>query len=401
MQKIELLAPAGNLEKLKYAYLYGADACYIGGTDFSLRANAKNFSIEDIQTACEYAHERNKKVYVTVNIIFHNEDYKGLEEYLQKLDKIGVDAIIIADLFIIDLVKKLNLKLKIHISTQNSTLNYKAVEFLSKYENVERIVLARECNKEEIKEIISKTKLGIECFLHGAMCSSYSGRCTLSNYFTNRDANRGGCAQICRWEFPLYDKDYKLISTDTLFTMSSKDLSMINSLKEMIDLGICSLKVEGRMRSNYYVATVINTYRCAIDDYYNHKLDTNKINYYKRILDRVANRESVCQFFDKIVDVNSQYYLGRNEVSNQDFLGIVLDYDQKTNMVILTQRNYFKTGDIAEIFGPNIETFSFKIPNIYDNDGNLLEVANHPEQIIKFKLDKQVYPNDIMRIKIN
>lgn len=401
MQKIELLAPAGNLEKLKYAYLYGADACYIGGTDFSLRANAKNFSIEDIQTACEYAHERNKKVYVTVNIIFHNEDYKGLEEYLQKLDKIGVDAIIIADLFIIDLVKKLNLKLKIHISTQNSTLNYKAVEFLSKYENVERIVLARECNKEEIKEIISKTKLGIECFLHGAMCSSYSGRCTLSNYFTNRDANRGGCAQICRWEFPLYDKDYKLISTDTLFTMSSKDLSMINSLKEMIDLGICSLKVEGRMRSNYYVATVINTYRCAIDDYYNHKLDTNKINYYKRILDRVANRESVCQFFDKIVDVNSQYYLGRNEVSNQDFLGIVLDYDHKTNMVILTQRNYFKTGDTAEIFGPNIETFSFKIPNIYDNDGNLLEAANHPEQIIKFKLDKQVYPNDIMRIKIN
>ena len=401
MQKIELLAPAGNLEKLKYAYLYGADACYIGGTDFSLRANAKNFSIEDIKTACEYAHERNKKVYVTVNIIFHNEDYKGLEEYLQKLDKIGVDAIIIADLFIIDLVKKLNLKLKIHISTQNSTLNYKAVEFLSKYENVERIVLARECNKEEIKEIISKTKLGIECFLHGAMCSSYSGRCTLSNYFTNRDANRGGCAQICRWEFPLYDKDYKLISTDTLFTMSSKDLSMINSLKEMIDLWICSLKVEGRMRSNYYVATVINTYRCAIDDYYNHKLDTNKINYYKRILDRVANRESVCQFFDKIVDVNSQYYLGRNEVSNQDFLGIVLDYDQKTNMVILTQRNYFKTGDTAEIFGPNIETFSFKIPNIYDNDGNLLEAANHPEQIIKFKLDKQVYPNDIMRIKIN
>ncbi|MCI6001903.1 MAG: U32 family peptidase C-terminal domain-containing protein, partial [Tenericutes bacterium] len=263
------------------------------------------------------------------------------------------------------------------------------------------IVLARECNKEEIKEIISKTKLGIECFLHGAMCSSYSGRCTLSNYFTNRDANRGGCAQICRWEFPLYNKDYKLISTDTLFTMSSKDLSMINSLKEMIDLGICSLKVEGRMRSNYYVATVINTYRCAIDDYYNHKLDTNKINYYKRILDRVANRESVCQFFDKIVDVNSQYYLGRNEVSNQDFLGIVLDYDQKTNMVILTQRNYFKTGDTAEIFGPNIETFSFKIPNIYDNDGNLLEAANHPEQIIKFKLDKQVYPNDIMRIKIN
>lgn len=400
MQKIELLAPAGNLEKLKYAYLYGADACYIGGTSFSLRANAKNFSLEDIKTACIYAHKLGKKVYVTVNIIFHNEDYEGLEEYLKKLDSIGVDAIIIADLFIIDLVTKLGLKLKIHVSTQNSTLNYKAVEFLSKYDNVERIVLARECSSEEIKKIIESTKIGIECFLHGAMCSSFSGRCALSNYFTNRDANRGGCAQICRFEFPLYDKNYKLIESDTLFTMSSKDLSMISKLKDMIDLGICSLKVEGRMRSNYYVATVINTYRNAIDDYYSNKLDKNKINYYKRILDRVANRESVCQFFDKMVDVNSQYYSGRNEVSNQDFLGVVLDYDEKTKMVTLTQRNYFKKGDEVEIFGPNIETFAFVIPNIYDKEGNIIEVANHPEQIVKFKLDNKVYKDDIMRIKI-
>ena len=401
MQKIELLAPAGNLEKLKYAYLYGADACYIGGTDFSLRANAKNFSLEDIQTACDYAHERNKKVYVTVNIIFHNEDYKGLEEYLQRLDKIGVDAIIIADLFIIDLVKKLNLKLKIHISTQNSTLNYKAVEFLSKYENVERIVLARECNKEEIKEIISKTKLGIECFLHGAMCSSYSGRCTLSNYFTNRDANRGGCAQICRWEFPLYDKDYKLISTDTLFTMSSKDLSMINNLKEMIDLGICSLKVEGRMRSNYYVATVINTYRGIIDDYYANKLTEDKLDYYTKVLERVANREAVVQFWDKLPTVNEQYYLGRNEASNQDFLGIVLDYDEENKMVTITERNYFEKGIEVEVFGPNIETFSFIMPDIYNEDGEVVEAARHPEEILRFKLDKKVYKNDMIRVKIS
>ena len=173
MAKIELLAPAGNLEKLKYAFLYGADACYIGGTSFSLRANAQNFSLDDIKKACQYAHQLNKKIYVTVNMIFHNDDYNDLENYLKKLDEIGVDAIIIADLFIIDLVKKLNLSLKIHISTQNSTLNYKTVEFFEKYPNVERVVLARECSKEEIKEIISHTHLGIECFLHGAMCSSY------------------------------------------------------------------------------------------------------------------------------------------------------------------------------------------------------------------------------------
>lgn len=400
-KKVELLAPAGNLEKLKYAFMYGADACYIGGNSFSLRANAKNFSKEEIKEACDYAKKIGKKVYVTVNIIFHNDDYEGLEEYLKNLDEIGVDAIIIADLFIIKLVEKLKLNLKIHISTQDSTMNVESVKFLSKLPNVERVVLARECSKEEIKEIISNTDLGIECFLHGAMCSALSGRCTLSNYFTNRDANRGGCAQICRWEFPLYNKNKKLIKSDTLFTLSSKDLSMITKLGEMIDIGVCSLKVEGRMRSNYYIATIINTYRNAIDDYLSNNLTSDKIDYYKKLLDRCANRESICQFFENTSDVSKQYYLGRNEVSNQDFLGIILDYDDKTKIVTLTQRNYFKKGDIVEIFGPNIKTFEMIIPDIYDNGNNLLEVANHPEQIIKFKLDKKVYPNDIMRIKIN
>lgn len=400
-KKIELLAPAGNLEKLKYAFMYGADACYIGGKKFSLRANALNFSIEEIKEACEYAHKINKKVYVTVNIIFHNEDYEGLEDYLKQLDKIGVDAIIIADLFIIDLVQKLKLKLKIHISTQNSTMNLKSVKYLSSLHNVERIVLARECSKKEIKEIIKSTNVGIECFAHGAMCSALSGRCTLSNYFTNRDANRGGCAQICRWEFPLYDKSKKLIKSDTLFTLSSKDLSMITKISEMIDIGICSLKVEGRMRSNYYIATVINTYKNAIDDYLSNNLTKTKINYYKKILDRCANRESTCQFFNKQKDIDRQYYLGRNEVSNQDFLGIIVDYDDRTKIVTLTQRNYFKKGDIVEIFGPNIKTIKIKIPDIYDSDNNLLSSANHPEQIIKFKLNNKVYKNDIMRIKIN
>lgn len=400
MNKIELLAPAGNLEKLKFAYLYGADACYIGGRDYSLRANAKNFSIEEIREATLYAHNLGKKVYVTVNIVFHNDDVLDITNYLKELEGAKVDAIIISDPFIIDIINKNNINLKVHISTQASTLNYKTVLFWKSI-GVERVVLARELLKEEIKEIIEKTGMEVEIFVHGAMCSSYSGRCTLSNYFTNRDANRGGCAQICRWEFPLYDSRMKEIESPTKFTASSKDLMMASSIKEIIKLGIISLKVEGRMRSNYYVATVINTYRSLIDDYYDNNLTDEKLKYYIKVLNRVANREATVQFWDKIPSVNEQYYLGRNEVSNQDFLGIVTDYDDKSKMVTITERNYFAKGDEVEVFGPNIETFSFIMPDIYDEEGNKVNIARHPEEILKFKLDKKVYKNDIIRVKIS
>ena len=399
-KKVELLAPAGNLEKLKFAFLYGADACYIGGRNYSLRANAKNFSIEEIQEAVKYAHNLNKKVYVTVNIVFHNEDIKGIKEYLMALSEAKVDAIIVSDPLIIDIINDNNIKLKVHISTQASTLNYEAVSFW-KSQGVERVVLAREMSKNEIKEIIDKTGMEIETFVHGAMCSSYSGRCVLSNYFTKRDANRGGCAQICRWEFPLYDKNNNMIESETKFTASSKDLMMLTKVKEMIEIGIVSLKVEGRMRSNYYVATVINTYRNLIDDYYENKLTEEKVEYYQKILDRVANREATVQFWDKLPTVNEQYYLGRNEVSNQDFLGIVKDYDETTSMVTITERNYFQTGDEVEIFGPNIKPFSFKMPDIYNEDGEKVNIGRHPEEILKLKLDKKVYPNDMIRIKIS
>ncbi|MDY5058990.1 MAG: U32 family peptidase [Bacilli bacterium] len=399
-KKVELLAPAGNLEKLKFAFLYGADACYIGGRNYSLRANAKNFSIEEIQEAVKYAHNLNKKVYVTVNIVFHNEDIKGIKEYLIALSEAKVDAIIVSDPLIIDIINDNNINLKVHISTQASTLNYEAVSFW-KSQGVERVVLAREMSKNEIKEIIDKTGMEIETFVHGAMCSSYSGRCVLSNYFTKRDANRGGCAQICRWEFPLYDKNNNMIESETKFTASSKDLMMLTKVKEMIEIGIVSLKVEGRMRSNYYVATVINTYRNLIDDYYENKLTEEKVEYYQKILDRVANREATVQFWDKLPTVNEQYYLGRNEVSNQDFLGIVKDYDETTSMVTITERNYFQTGDEVEIFGPNIKPFSFKMPDIYNEDGEKVNIGRHPEEILKFKLDKKVYPNDMIRIKIS
>ena len=398
MKKIELLSPAGDLNRLKLAFSYGADACYIGGREFSLRANANNFSIEEINEACEYAHKIGKKVYVTVNIVFQNEDYEGILNYLKELEKANVDALIVSDLSIIKIIKDNKLNLNIHISTQFSTANIEVAKFFKDLK-AERVVLARELSKEEIKEIIDKVGIEVETFIHGAMCSSYSGRCILSNYFTNRDANRGGCAQICRWDFDLYDKD-KLIESDTKFTMSCKDLSMIEHIGEMIDIGVSSLKVEGRMRSNYYIATVINTYRNAIDDYYNNKLTKERIEYYKKILDRVANRDSICQFFDKFPDKDGQYFLGRQEVSNQDFLGIVLDYNEKEKIATITQRNYFKLGDVIEVFGPNIETFSFELKEMYDEEGKNLEIANHPEQIIRIKLDRKVYKDDILRVKI-
>ena len=396
MKKIELLSPAGSIEKLKIALLYGADAVYFGGRNYSLRANAKNLGLTEIREACCYAHNLGKKVYVTVNIVFHNEDVNGLVDYLRELEKCGVDAIIVSDPLVINIVHENKINIPIHISTQYSSVNYETVKFFRDL-GVERVVLGRETSKEEIKEIIDKTGIEVETFVHGAMCASYSGRCVLSNYFTNRDANRGGCSQICRWNFDLC-VDNKKIDTDTQFTMCSKDLCMLEYLPDMIDIGISSLKVEGRMRSIYYIATVINTYRRAIDEYYDGKLTDDKINYYLKVLARVANRDSCSQFFNRFPDVKEQYFLGRDEVSNQDYLGIVNSYDGE--YVTLTQKNYFKSGDLVEFISPDRETFSYVIPDIYDIDGNKLECARHPEEVVRFKLDREVCEYDMMRFKI-
>ena len=399
MNKIELLSPAGSLEKLKIAFMYGADACYIGGYKYGLRANAINFSLDEIKQACDYAHNLNKKVYVTINIVFHNEDIEGIVEYLRELERAGVDAIIVSDPLIIDVLKDNNIKIPLHISTQASSLNYETVMFW-KNNGAARVVLGRELHESEIKEIIDKTGIEIETFVHGAMCSSYSGRCVLSNYFTGRDANRGGCAQICRWTFKLCDSNKKEIVGNVDFSLAVKDLSLINELENMIKLGITSLKIEGRMRSNYYIATVVSIYREAIDAYYSNTLTTDKKNRFDKILNRVANRDSKEQFFSTFPNKDGNYYIGRNEISNQDYLGLVLDYDEDKNMVILCERNYFKKGDEVEFFGPNIKTFSFKIDKMYDEDDNLIDVANHPEQIVKIKIDRKLYKNNIMRIKI-
>lgn len=395
-EKVELLAPAGSIERLKMALLYGADAVYIGGRDYSLRANAKNFSIEEIKESCDYAHKLGKKVYVTVNIVFHNEDTKGLVEYLKKLAECQVDAIIVSDPLVIKIVKENKINLAIHISTQYSSVNYEVVNFWKEM-GATRVVLGRETSREEIKDIIDKTGMEIEIFIHGAMCASYSGRCVLSNYFTNRDANRGGCAQICRWNFDL-EKDGEVIHDKTRFTMCSKDLCMLKYIPDIIDIGVCSLKVEGRMRSVYYIATVINTYRRVIDDYYAGILDEKRELGYLKVLNRVANRDNAVQFYDKAPGVDEQYFGEREEVSNQDYLGMVMDY--KDGYVILQVKNYFKPGDEVEIISPDRDAIGFKIEEIYDEDGNTLECANHPEDIVKIKLPIEVAKYDMMRIKI-
>ena len=386
---IELLAPAGNLERLKIALLYGADAVYIGGYEYSLRANAINFSQKELEEAVIFAHKLHKKVYVTVNIVFHNKDLEHLKEYLKSLSQMRVDAVIVSDIAVIKTITDNNIPLEIHLSTQASTLNYASALF---YKNlgVKRVVLAREASKEDIKDIKVKTGLDIECFISGAMCTSFSGKCVLSNVMTNRDSNRGGCAQICRWMFKISDEE-------EIFSMTPKDLNMSTFLEEMIDIGVNSFKIEGRMRSIYYIATVVYEYRRLLDKIMSHTLDVKDILYSNLIINRCANRESVPQFFHKMPTDEEQYYLGRGEVSNQDFLGVVLEVGN--GEILVEERNYFKVGDVVEFFGPNMEPKTVKIDNIYDEYKNKLEIARHPGMHVYLKV-QGVSKFCMMRLKV-
>lgn len=387
---IELLAPAGNLERLKIAYLYGADAVYVGGRKFSLRANAINFTMEELKEATYFAHELQKKIYVTVNIVFHNKDLEGLEEYLWELSNIGVDAVIVSDIAVIKCINKNKIPLEIHLSTQASTLNYEAALFYKKL-GVKRIVLAREASREDILTIKEKTGLDLECFIQGAMCTSISGKCVLSNVTTNRDSNRGGCAQICRWQFHINHED-------TIFSMTPKDLNMSIYLKDMIDIGVNSFKVEGRMRSIYYIATIIYEYHRLLDKIKKNTLKLSDIYYANDIINRCANRESTAQFYNGLPTEKEQYFLGREEISNQDFLGVVLEvYSRK---ILVEQRNYFKIGDEVEIFGPNMELVSFKIHRIVNELGEEIDVARHPRMKVILDCDVDVVKNSMMRLKV-
>ena len=394
MEKIELMAPAGDIEKLKIALLYGADIVYIGGKKYSLRANASNFTIEDIKSSCIFAHKLGKKVYVTVNILFHDEDLEGVKTYLKELEDSGVDAVIICDAFLIPIIKKETPKLKIVMSTQMSTSNTLSVKHFME-EKVDSIVLAREVTKKEIKEIYDETHADLEVFLHGAMCTCYSGRCVLSNYVTNRDSNRGGCAQVCRFCFDLDKKRKKN------FSIATKDLNLADHIKDLIEIGVKHLKVEGRMRGTYYIATVINCYRNLIDAYYNNNWTKSNLERNLKLLSRVANRESTSQYFMNEATYKDQYYLDRMEVSNQDFLGLILDYDEKTSYATIEQRNYFKKGDKVNIFGPEKCDFDFVITDILNENNESIEIARHPKEILKIKVPRSVCKDSMMRTWIN
>lgn len=389
MKKVELLAPAGDLERLKVNLLYGADAVYIGGERYGLRANATNFSIEKIKEGCDFAHRFSKKVYLTLNIVFHNEDMDGVESYIKEVVDAGIDAFIVSDPFLISYIKSSFPTVEVHLSTQNSTTNTLAVSFF-KSQGVDRVVLARELSKQEIKEIIDETKLDIEVFIHGAMCTCYSGRCTLSNYVTGRDANRGGCAQVCRFAFQTDDH--------IPFTMATKDLNMARYIPDLIDIGVCSLKVEGRMRSLYYLATVIGTYRKIIDHYYQKDLTSDKIQSFEKVLDRVANRETSTHFFMRDSDDTDQYYTGRQELSNQDYLGLITGYDEKNRCLVMVERNYFEVGDFVEVFTPTGKVYQKVIDYMYDEEMESLDVARHPEQVLKIPFKEEVEPYSMMRL---
>ncbi len=399
LNKVELLAPAGNLEKLEFAIRYGADAVYLGGQQFGLRSKAGNFSFDDMDKGIDFAHKNGAKVYVAMNIIAHDEDLKGLEDYLYTIKSIDADAIIVADPAIISIAKKTVPDLDIHLSTQASTTNWRSVQFW-KNEGLTRVVLARELSLLEIREIKDRVDIELETFIHGAMCNSYSGRCVLSNHMTNRDANRGGCAQSCRWNYDLFkseNNDIPLFKEgDNPYTMSSKDLNMVDKVDEIIEAGIDSLKIEGRMKSIHYVATIVNTYRHAIDMFYaklnDHTIDSKL---YDEVL-KASHRPIFNGFYYKPPSEDGQIYGEEPKIRRYDFVGMVLDYDMETKTATIQQRNNFKVGQEIEFFGPDTK-FMQTINYIEDKQGNSVEVARHPLQIIKVKVDNPVKIYDMMR----
>jgi len=396
----ELLAPAGSLEKLKFAIHYGADAVYIGGQHYGLRSNADNFSFEEMEQGVAFARMYGAQVFVATNIYAHNEDLAGIADYLRELERVGISAIIAADPAIITMAQKFAPKLEVHLSTQQSTMNWMTVQFW-KEEGIPRVVLAREVSMEDIIEIKQKVDIEIEAFIHGAMCSSFSGRCVLSNHFTDRDSNRGGCSQSCRWKYDLYDQEHRNIHPvdieEEQFTMGSKDLGMIEHIPELIKSGIDSFKIEGRMKSIHYVATVVHAYRQAIDSYQQSpEAYITKPEWISEIM-KAANRPLTTGFYYDTPDHDDHIYSGEDKVVEVEFTGVVLDYEPETGIAIVEQRNYFKQGQRIEFFGPEGVKFQQKINHMTDEHGTPISVARHPLQTIHIKVDQEVRKMDIMR----
>ena len=398
MKRVELLAPAGNLEKAKIALLYGADAVYVGGKAFSLRARASNFNVEDIEELCEFAHNLDKKVYVTMNILPHDEDLEGLDEYLKALEKAHVDAIITSSISIMKKAGRLAPNVEVHVSTQKSITNSRTINFYKNFKAT-RVVLAREVGLEQIKSIKENTDLELEVFIHGGMCSSYSGRCVLSNHLTRRDANRGGCAHSCRWNYHLFKGNKKIGPRGKYFNMGSKDLMAVEQLPDLIEMGVASLKIEGRMKSTYYLATVVKCYRMLIDEYLENKfISEEKIKCYIEEINKAENRLTSTGFLKADATIEEQLYDTRCEHPTKEYIGYVLDYNTETSTALIEQRNYFEVGDTVEFFGPSLNNVQTTIKSIVDKETKeILTVARHPLQQLYIELDFKVSPHDMMR----
>ncbi|MBZ4644862.1 MAG: family peptidase [Petroclostridium sp.] len=407
MKKPELLAPAGNLEKLKMAVIYGADAVYLGGEEFGLRAAADNFNTEEMKEGVEFAHSRGKKVYVTANIIPHNEDLQGLPEYIREVSEIGVDALIVSDLGVFAIAKEVAPDLEIHISTQANNTNWKSAEFWHKL-GAKRIILARELSLQEIKEIREKVPADVEleCFVHGAMCISYSGRCLLSNYMANRDANRGACAHPCRWKYYLMEEkrpgEYMPVVENErgTFIYNSKDLCMIGHIPELLKSGISSLKIEGRVKSAYYVATVVKAYRQAIDAYMD---NPGKYVFDPALLDelkKVSHREYTTGFYFGKPSGKEQIYHTSSYIREYDIVGLVKEYDPVTGIAIIEQKNRFFVGDEVEVVQPDKPFFFTQIiEEMRNEEGQAINVAPHPQMVLKIPMKVPVVPYSMLRKK--
>ena len=400
-KKPELLAPAGTMEKLQMALAYGADAAYLGGAQFGLRAFGGNFTNEEIRAAVNLAHGVGKKIYVTVNVFPHNDDLVSLPDYMHFLADVEVDAVLVADLGVFMLAREIAPQLPVHISTQANNVNWRTVRAWQEL-GAERVVLARELSREEIREIRRHTDVEMELFVHGAMCISYSGRCLLSSYFTGRDANRGGCAQSCRWKYALVEEsrpgECYPIEEDArgTYIMNSKDLCLLPYLDEVVDSGIDSLKIEGRMKSVHYVASVVKAYRMALDACLT---DTS----YKvreewlTELEKVSHRSYTTGFFFGKTTEADQIYGSSSYEQTSDFVGLVRAYDEKTKIAAVEQRNNMKLGQEIEIFQPVGASFRQKLAEMWDTEGQEIAAAPHPQQIIRMRMAQPVEVNSILR----
>ena len=399
----ELLIPASSLEVLKTAVIFGADAVYIGGEAFGLRAKAKNFSLEDMKEGIAFAHAHDVKVYVTANILAHNGDLDGVRTYFEELKEIGPDALIIADPGVFDIAKEVCPEIERHISTQANNTNYGTYNFWYR-QGASRVVSARELSLQELKELRAKipADLEIETFVHGAMCISYSGRCLLSNYFTGRDANQGACTHPCRWKYAVVEEtrpgEYMPVYENErgTYIFNSKDLCMIEHIPELIDAGIDSLKIEGRMKTALYVATVARTYRKAIDDYLEDpkKYEAN-IPWYRDQISNCTYRQFTTGFYFGKPSEESQIYDSNTYIREYTYLGIIGEI--KDGLYRIEQRNKFSVGEVIEIMKPDGRNITATVRAIYDEDGNSVESAPHPQQKLAVDLGTEIEKYDLLR----